>query len=204
MTLSNYAMDTSYIEYIDLPIIPKELIPEAKAIIDLPIWGFDTDGGGYHKADNKYSTKKISMTVKDWMVENFNFDFVANFVVFNGAIPAHKDMRTSAYNYLLDTGGEDIKTTVWQGEISKEDYESYTGYNERITSGDNNLIALQSMVIEPFRWHKLRTDLMHSVNGTYSRPRVMISVTPIEYLSFPKNPETAKKFKVWMETWDKE
>ena len=113
-------------------------------------------------------------------------------------------MRTSAYNYVIDAGGEDIKTTVWQGELSKEEYESYTGYNERITLGDNNLIELQSMVIEPFRWHKLRTDLMHSVNGNYIRPRVMISVTPMEYLSFPKHPETLKKFKVWMETWDKE
>jgi hypothetical protein len=197
-------MDNSYIEYIDLPIIPKELLPEAKTVIDLPIWGLDTDGGGFHKSDNKYFTKKISMTIKDWMVENFNFDFVANYVVFNGEIPPHKDMRTSAYNYLIDAGGEDIKTTVWQGYLSKEEYGSYTGYNERITSGDNNLIELQSMIIEPLRWHRLKTEFTHSVNGTYNRPRVMISVTPVAYLPSPKNPETLKKFNVWMETWDKE
>lgn len=192
-----------YIEYLNLPTIPKELIPSANEIIDLPLWGLNKDGGGFHKTNNTYSTRKLTTPLRIWLLENLNFEFVGNYIVFSGTVPPHKDMRRCAYNYIVDAGGDDIKTSIYEGELSQQ-YRSYQGDSERESVGDNKLTEIQSMIIEPFRWHSLRTDLVHAVSGNLLRPRVLISITPSEHLRYPSNEETMKKFKVWLATWNKD
>ncbi len=195
----------SYIKYLDLPTIPKELASSAADIINLPLWGLNAGGGGFHKNDN-YSTRKLTSPLRSWLSENLNFEFVGNYIVFNGPVLPHKDMRQYACNYIVDPGGDDIRTTVWDGQLSSTQYNLYQGDSERQGDkvSDTSLTELQSMVIEPFRWHSLRTDLFHSVTGNFSQPRVLISITPSKYLRYPTNEETLEKFKVWLENWNKD
>jgi len=60
------------------------------------------------------------------------------------SIPIHKDIaRDTCFNYILNTGGDNVET-VWYDDNYKEIHREY---------------------IEPNRWHQLKVDVLHTVEG---------------------------------------
>lgn len=70
-------------------------------------------------------------------------------------ILTHKDVgRVETYNFILDTGGDDV-TTVWYD--------------------DDKTTVIHEEVIKPMVWHKIRVDKYHTVTNI-TRPRIMMMV----------------------------
>jgi hypothetical protein len=72
-------------------------------------------------------------------------------------LPIHVDKgnRIIAYNYLLDTGGENVRTAVY----------------------DKKYKPLQIERLELKRWHRINTGMLHGVHGIEpDKVRVAISI----------------------------
>jgi hypothetical protein len=126
----------NYIEYLDLPNIPEHLIDSIQDIIDKPML---TSGFRYFK------NKPVSNELKMWLQSVFDFEIHPSYQFIYDGLPIHIDRgnRISAYNYLLDTGGDNVITTVYNQER----------------------IPLQSEKIELKRWHRINTGMLHGVYG---------------------------------------
>lgn len=99
----------------------------------------------------------------------FNFDVTKNiyYQVVGVNFAIHKDSgRDEAWNYILDTGGDDV-FTAW--------------YTQR-----HNPTLLYELVIPKNTWHRIRTDIHHNVYGQ-TRKRLAISVWQSEN-AFPELP----------------
>jgi hypothetical protein len=65
--------------------------------------------------------------------------------------------RKLAYNYLLEQGGNNVKTMIF----------------------DDSKKLLQSETLPLRTWHSIKTDMFHGVFGLYKDiPRVSLSITP--------------------------
>jgi hypothetical protein len=194
-----------YIKYMDeFPLIPADILPTNQEIIDSPYFGnHESVESKRHSFSLKYySTRKVNQSLKEWLLDTFNqWEFAAGFVLFNANMEPHKDLRDYTYNYILDTGGEDIHTNVFSGEVHKE---KVTKWHE-VRGGNNiekteELKLLESVCLEKHRWHYLRTDLNHGVTGTHIRPRIILSVIPVEVMRV--NNKVATDW--WIENWQKD
>jgi hypothetical protein len=139
-----------YIEYIDLPSVPAHLLESVQDIINKPI---RTDSSSYAF----FKTRYIEGELKSWLQSIFDWKIDPQYqLVYNG-ISIHRDggNRVSAYNYLLDTGGDNVITSVF----------------------DNNHNILQSEKLELKRWHYINTGMLHSVHGIHpNHARVAITI----------------------------
>lgn len=138
-----------FINYLDqIPQIPAELIPEVKNIVDLKLYTNTNLTDAY-----QFSLKCVNQDLYNWIVINVlphtSIKQDKNLRIFyqliaNGKtkFPIHKDInRTLAYNYILDPGGSDVITNVY----------------------DDNKNLLESVCLMPFRWHSIKVDKFHDV-----------------------------------------
>jgi hypothetical protein len=193
-----------YIKYMDeFPSIPDEILPTNQQIIDSPYFGnHESVEKIRHPFSLKhYSARKVNRELKEWLLDTFKWEFAGGFNIFNANMQPHKDLRDYTYNYILDTGGEDIYTNVFSGEVNREKVTEW----HKVRGGDNieepeELILLESVKIESHRWHYLRTDLNHSVTGTHTHPRIILSVIPVEVMAV--NNKIATDW--YIENWQKD
>ena len=162
-----------YIKYLEYPPVPNELLPPVEQIInskkmDIPHCG-NVDPNDIF---NSFSTRKVSTDLDQWIRDTFKCQYYANYQVLIGNNPIHVDLqhfpgaRIIAFNYLLDQGGNNVITSVYDKEHT----------------------VLQSECIELHRWHMLRTSMPHNVMGVEpGRIRVALSVTPIMHAKGKKN-----------------
>ena len=136
------------IEYLNLPPIPDYLIDKVENIIA------KTDHAFYSEY---FILRNTSEELNDYLKTIFNFNFVSHYQIVKRGIPIHVDInnRTTAYNYLLASGGDSVYTTI---------------YND-------NHHAIQSEVIQVKRWHRINTGKPHGVHGI-TESRVAITITP--------------------------
>lgn len=145
-------MKSKYIQYLNFPSVPEDLIIPAEIILDYPIYllpGIKS----FH-----FKTLDANDNLVTWLKDNIPIEFVhvRYQVIYNG-ITMHKDStdRITVVNYLLDTGGDNVFTTVY----------------------DDDKNILQQECIEEKRWHSLSTNLYHAVGGNkFIRPRLAISI----------------------------
>ncbi len=172
-----------YIKYMDeFPSIPSDLIPTIEQITNSQYFGNheSVEKLRHPFAIKYYSTRKVNQSLKEWLLENFKFDFVAMFIIFNANMDPHKDLRNYTYNYIIDTGGDNIHTNVFSGEVGRKKVEKWHEVRgEASNNAASELTLLESVCLESMRWHYLRTDLNHSVTGDHVRPRVILSVIPV-------------------------
>jgi hypothetical protein len=138
-----------HIEYIDLPSVPAHLLESVQDIINKPT---RTDSSSYAF----FKTRYIEGELKSWLQSIFDWKIDPQYqLVYNG-IPIHRDAndRVAAYNYLLDTGGDNVITSVY----------------------DDNQQKLQSEKLELKRWHYIDTGMLHTVYGIHSN-RVRVAIT---------------------------
>lgn len=142
-----------YIEYINLPTIPEELLESVEDIIN------KTRTNSIVTQDF-FQGRPISDKLQVWLENNLSFDFVAQYQIIYNGIPIHKDEgnRKLAYNYLLEQGGNKVTTVIF----------------------DDDKKLLQSEILPLKTWHSIKTDMYHGVFGLpRNNPRVSLSVTPL-------------------------
>ena len=143
-----------YIEYINIPLVPDHLIEDCQSKIDKPT-NIET---GIPKDYAYFKSKKVSNELTEWLQQFFDFKITPQYQVIYKGLPIHIDKgnRVLAYNYLLDTGGDNIKTAI---------------YNEKYQ-------ILQLETLELKKWHRIDTGMLHGVHGINpDRIRVSLSVS---------------------------
>ena len=142
----------NYIGYLDYPAIPNSVLLSVSNVISKP----ETD----RPDQNSYFKPKYSNAdLRTWCKQNILSDFLrVNYFVIPKDLPQHKDRnnRMIAFNYILDPGGSNVVTNIYD---------------------DDQTTLLDSVCIEPFRWHYIVTGKFHSVVGI-EHTRVSVSITP--------------------------
>jgi hypothetical protein len=142
----------NYIEYINFPSIPNELLDPIENIIN------STRTNSIVKQDF-FQGRPINHKLQVWLEKNLSFKFTARYQIIYYGLPIHKDMgnRKLAYNYLLALGGSNVKTMIF----------------------DDTKKLLQSETLPLRTWHSIKTDMFHGVFGLYKdTPRISLSITP--------------------------
>jgi hypothetical protein len=146
----------SFFNYVDLPNVPEYLLESIDSIINKPNSEFSSVPKGYAY----FHTKPISNELLVWIETVFDRKVHAGYQIIKEGIHIHKDYgRLVAFNYLLQTGGSNVSTNI---------------YDE-----DKNLI--HSEIIMPKKWHCLKTDVFHDVRGM-STERIALSIALDDYI----------------------
>jgi hypothetical protein len=143
-----------YIEYLNLPPVPEHLIESITDIINKPPKAYSAVPAEY----NFFKTRDVNDDLAEWLQSIVKYKIYPQYQLIYNGLPIHIDKgnRINAYNYLLDTGGKNVKTVV---------------YNE-------NYKPLQIEQLELKRWHRINTGMLHGVHGIEpDKVRVAISIT---------------------------
>jgi hypothetical protein len=165
----------------DIPSIPEELLTyDINDIINSPIIyqgarTAETAGKGI------YSTHDVSDELYSFLRPHFGDNIEVRYQLFKSQIPVHIDAHvlsgvTHVYNYVLLTGGENIKTRHWK--VPDEDKLIYMKDRPRtVMWGDelNNEQLLNEAILPTKRWHKLAVNMPHDISKIDS-PRLGITV----------------------------
>ena len=141
-----------YIEYLNLPIIPDNLLESVESILN------KTRQESVVKSDF-FQTRLINKDLEDWLNTNLLFKFVVRYQIIYPGLPIHKDLgdRRLVYNYILNQGGNNVKTLIF----------------------DDSMKLLQSELLPLKTWHSIKTDMLHGVFGIQkNNPRVVLSLVP--------------------------
>jgi hypothetical protein len=160
----------SLIDYIDLPEIPKDLLPDVQWIINKP--KIDRSKQGLN--NQIFHPKNIdNQPLADWLSKNIVNALTGNtirtdtpFTYFRYQViypnfPIHIDKfaRRAGINYLLQTGGENVLTQVYNKESE----------------------IIESKKIDVNKWHYLIAEQPHNaVNIETVRVAVAITLRPDE------------------------
>jgi hypothetical protein len=142
-----------YIEYLDLPNIPEHLLEPIQDIINKPPKGSSDIPESYPY----FKKRNVNTELHKWLQSIFDFKIDPQYQLVYDGLPIHIDKgnRIYAYNYLLVTGGNDVKTVIY----------------------DEHLNPLQSEKIISKRWHRINTGMLHGVHGIPSNNvRVAVSI----------------------------
>lgn len=198
-----------YFTYLDdFPNIPNDILPSVEEVVAAPHWSngekFESMRHPWAKAN--YHRKKVSPQLKEWLLKNMPFEcrFAAGFNVFNTLMKPHRDIRDETYNFILDAGGEIY--TEWYNK--QEEGQSLLTWdsirndtNDGIFVKPTDIITLGSVLIEPLRWHKIKTDAVHGTKGTQTHPRIILSVITQDMIKTPSNPTLAEAINNWFSEW---
>jgi len=154
-----------YIKYLDFPQVPKELLESVEDIIAKPAELLPMTPQRQKQQLEYFQNKTISDQLYHWLKGVFKFKFYAKYQVIHRGIPIHTDKgayegdRRYAMNYLLDQGGSNVITTVYD---------------------DDQQTVLQTECLELKRWHTIQVEKFHGVEGIEpGKLRVALSVTPL-------------------------
>jgi hypothetical protein len=143
----------NYIEYLTLPPVPEYLIEPLQDIINKSPKNFSHLSSEYAY----FKTRHVNDDLKLWLQSIFDFEVWPQYQLIFDGLPIHIDKgnRIFAYNYLLNTGGDNVKTAVY----------------------DKNNILLQCETLELKRWHRINTGMPHTVHGIDpDKIRIAISI----------------------------
>lgn len=137
-----------YYRYVNLPKLPEELIA-----------GINKNFDEYEvkvQADTYTWSNSFNQDINAWCRNNICDNMYWGFQIIRGDLATHVDRETEIkFIYLLDTGGDNVVTSFY-----KED----------------NATVVDSVVLEPHRWHILKVDIPHGVTGVeYGRTRFSIT-----------------------------
>jgi len=133
-------MANEYLRYINLPRIPEELLAEVPE--DLSKFT-KNDGPDYLR--NYQWSDQFNQKINAWCQENICADMYWAFQFMNGDLGKHVGRETKIkFIYLVEKGGDNVHTRFWS---------------------DDHKTELADYVVEPHRWHILKVDKVHSVDG---------------------------------------
>ena len=137
-----------HIEYLDWPPIPEHLIQPVTDIMQLPIvksWGPLFFIRNIQEGELKIWLESLMENHSRPIYQSIHYD-----------LPIHTDAgpRLFAYNYILDTGGTNVVTSVF--------------------NDDNE--CLQSEILVARRWHRITTSKPHNVKGL-EKGRIRLAIS---------------------------
>jgi hypothetical protein len=149
-----------YIKYLNhLPKVPEKLLDPVESIINQPpekmlVRNFDS-----------FQYKTVNKDLDEWVHKTFKIPCYAKYQVILKGIPIHKDNpafpgdRRLAFNYLLQLGGDNVLTTVYE---------------------EDKKTILQQECLPLKTWHSLVVEKHHGVSNIEENiKRVALTVTPI-------------------------
>ena len=148
-----------FINYLSLPAIPHEMLEDLDTIKNKP-FSEETP----FKRDSKFRLKDVDSKLHEYLKTIFPFDILCRYQFVYDGIPIHADYkddvgRKYAINYLLDCGGNNVVTNIY--------------------NSDKQLI--ESKCIESKRWHVIHTDQLHDVKNINPQSvRIALSVGELD------------------------
>ena len=143
----------TYHNYIDfLPKIPQEIISDLAEIETY-------DNAFPHKElVDVYASYKVPQKLSDYIQQYFDYDVTVRYQVIKDNLPIHIDIGVEEikYNYLISTGGDNVKTRFWD-------------------DCKNPRKMLHEIITKQTTWHCLNIKIPHEVINVAS-PRVSITV----------------------------
>lgn len=142
-----------FLEYLDnIPCIPDELVLDAYKSIN------ENPNIFYYRNYEYYKTYCVTKKLTEYVQEFFTPEHIINVHVVMNKIAIHKDIgRTTAYNYIIDCGGEHAETCFY----------------------DDNFKLIEKHKIDKCRWHQLNVAVFHNVINL-TKPRIAITVHSIK------------------------
>jgi hypothetical protein len=147
----------------------------------------EADSLGYPLADAWQHYKNLAYfdyleaneEINTWVRENVdaNVVHVGIQVMYNGELitPHVDEMRSYAYNYIIEKGGD--PTTSFY--TAKEEFQHLKAYPRTVFTPDR-LTMIEETKIEPYRWHKIDTTVIHGVNNIeQGKKRISLSLSII-------------------------
>lgn len=129
-----------YCKFLDKPKVPEHLILSLGQVLKL-----ENIFGGQSK---DYTIHDCQDELKAYLKTVFPEYTKFRYQTLRNGVPIHVDFgRTHATNYIIDTGGIDVKT-IW--------YESTPIHDK---------IPIFNTVIPAKSWHELKVDSLHTVMG---------------------------------------
>ncbi len=162
-----------YIDYINLPNIPEELLESKNDILSketLSVNMYEGDAlpiSSGHEHAGTITRKEVSKNLRRWLQSICNFPVNARYLILNSSVAIHRDpkYRPRAYNYIIHAGGENVATTV---------------YNDDFT-------VLKSLVIPERTWYCLDTGRLHGLDGiSANESRIVLSINYLGTKQFPE------------------
>lgn len=145
-----------YLKYLDLHVIPEELLELPYEIIHKP----HKEYSQVHKSYEYFQTRNVSKELSQYLQDIFKYKCSIQYQIIKDRIHIHKDIgRTAAFNYLIKTGGDNVTTAIY----------------------DDNKNFLCEEKITLNKWHRLKTDMFHCVHGITDY-RIAVSVEIIGYV----------------------
>jgi hypothetical protein len=157
-----------YIDYINFPNVPEELLESTNDILGKETRSVNTYEGDTlpissgHKHAGSITRKEISRDLKKWLQSVCSFPVDARYLILTSDAPIHRDpkYRPQAYNYIIQAGGNNVATTVYNDDFK----------------------ILKSLVIPEKTWYCLNTEKLHGVQGILQNElRIVLSVTYWSY-----------------------
>jgi hypothetical protein len=128
-----------YFKYLDYPSLPKDLYQEVYKSVNLNPNHFTFLKAPYYKIHE--ATRPLRNFITSIIPESNKK--VISVQVLKGRIPIHTDTgRTSAFNYIIEPGGDNVYTCFYKNK---------------------NLIEFEYHNIESHRWHFLDVTTLHNV-----------------------------------------
>lgn len=147
-----------FYKYLDLPKVPESLLCSINDICNrTPINLGDSHLDNPKDPSNrKHCPIQVNDRLFSWLTDIFSKDIIAWYVVSKTMLPTHVDGRQYCYNYILETGGDDVRTYAEMGNNHKE-----------------------FIKFEPKRWIKLNNHIPHGTIGNFKNgPRILLQITP--------------------------
>lgn len=197
-----------YFSYLDFPQIPEEVLPTPQQVIDAPYWsnGEKFESMRHPWAKEHYHRKRVSPELKEWLVENLPIEgkWAAMFCIFNTLMKPHRDIRDETYNFILDPGGE-IRTEWYNKQEEGQTLSTWDSIRPDTSDETfvpvDDIITLESVLVEPKRWHRLKTDIVHGTKGPQTGPRIILSVITMDMVQTPNHPLLAEAIDNWFREW---
>lgn len=96
----------NYLNYTDHPSLPEDLFPE--------IYKSLGNKDRFPIENEQYKAFEATQSLKNFTNSIFNFEHNTAVQVLYKDVDIHVDLfRTIAYNYIIDTGGEDVSTCFY-------------------------------------------------------------------------------------------
>ena len=139
-----------YIQYLNLPKIPNDIITQAISNIPACIEKYSKPNSNYIWTD--FDNKNLDA----WCKKNICADIYFAFQIMTGDLKIHKDIGTQIkFCYIIEPGGDNVLTTFY---------------------GEDSLTPLDSYLIEAEKWHILKVDTYHGVTNMEPN-KIRFSVT---------------------------
>jgi len=127
--------------YLDLPKVPDSIIKQLNYNYD----EYEINDPNIYPPQTNTWTKTFNSEINQWCQQHISPTLYWGFMIMHSDLRPHTDVKTELkLTYLIRTGGDNVKTEFYE---------------------DDKVTLIESVIIEPFRWHLFRSDIVHAVKG---------------------------------------